>query len=204
MERETIEYKGYTINTFYDELHDSPRDWDNLGTMICFHGGYNLGDKTDLKSEDFNGWDELENYLRKELQAVICLPLYFYDHSMQSISTVSFLGRAHHADWDSGRVGFIYATQEDIKKNWDVKRISKKRIADTERILRSETETYDEYIRGNVFGFTVEDAEGNNIDSCGGYLGDDYYDEMVNEAKSTIDYTIKELKKELSAGVTLG
>ena len=26
-------------------LSDDPRSWDNIGTMVCFHSRYNLGDK---------------------------------------------------------------------------------------------------------------------------------------------------------------
>lgn len=204
MEKETIEYKGFNINTFYDDCPYCPREDDNLGTMACFHNRYTLGDKVEFSTDDFNGWDEMEKHIRNKLGAVVCFPLYLYDHSQQSISTESFCGRAVHAEWDSGRIGFIYATKEDIRKNWVVKRVSKKLLKDTERILKSEVATYDQYIQGNVFGFNIEDAEGNRIDSCGGYIGEDYYDNMVAEAKSTLDYHIKELKKEISTASNLG
>lgn len=37
---------NYKINIIQDDDPiDSPRDWDNLGTMICFHRRYTLGDK---------------------------------------------------------------------------------------------------------------------------------------------------------------
>lgn len=38
------DYKGYTIKIYHDEDAESPRDWDNLGEMVCFHRRYNLGD----------------------------------------------------------------------------------------------------------------------------------------------------------------
>jgi len=44
-----------------DEDAEDPREFDNLGIMVCFHKRYNLGDKTDLSSDQFNGWDELED-----------------------------------------------------------------------------------------------------------------------------------------------
>lgn len=47
---------------------------------------------------------------------VVMLQLYLYDHSGISISSSSFVGRAHHADWDSGPVGFIYCTKERFLK----------------------------------------------------------------------------------------
>jgi len=44
----------YRLDVIYDETARSPREWSNLGKMICFHGRYDLGDKHDYKSpEDF-------------------------------------------------------------------------------------------------------------------------------------------------------
>ena len=48
---EEIEYKGYTIKIHYDEdCQDSPRDWDNLGTMMCIHNRYSLGDEHNYRN----------------------------------------------------------------------------------------------------------------------------------------------------------
>lgn len=46
-EYETIEYKGHTITTGFEDdgsIFD-PRDGDNLGTMNCSHGRYTFGDE---------------------------------------------------------------------------------------------------------------------------------------------------------------
>ena len=45
------------------------------------------------------------------------LPLYLYDHSGLAMSTGSFLGRALHAEWDSGQVGFIYMDKNTALEN---------------------------------------------------------------------------------------
>ena len=44
---DTVLYKGYTIHIENDEVdeHHNPRDWDNVGRMICWHSRYNLGDE---------------------------------------------------------------------------------------------------------------------------------------------------------------
>ena len=35
---------GYEVKYLrFDELPESPRDWENLGTMLCLHKQYNLG-----------------------------------------------------------------------------------------------------------------------------------------------------------------
>jgi len=104
---------------FQDEHPESPRKWDNLGTMACFHRRYTLGDEDiPFSSDDFNGWDEMEAYIYKELKALIVLPLYLYDHSGITINTTGFSCR-----WDSGQVGFIYITKDKIMKEYNVKRI---------------------------------------------------------------------------------
>ena len=72
---ETMDYKGYKIETEQDVNAEDPRDWGTLGTMVCFHKRYTLGDETDLKSKNFDSWDEVKKYLYEELNAVIVLPL---------------------------------------------------------------------------------------------------------------------------------
>lgn len=37
-------YRGCTIRIESDDSPESPREYDNLGTMVCFHSRYNLGD----------------------------------------------------------------------------------------------------------------------------------------------------------------
>ncbi len=34
----------YRLKIENDDWADSPREWDNLGHMICWHRNYNLGD----------------------------------------------------------------------------------------------------------------------------------------------------------------
>jgi hypothetical protein len=148
----------------------NPREDENLGTMICFHRRYTLGDKTELNSDMFNGWEELYNHLIKEKKAIIILPLYLYDHSSISMKVGSFQGLLPqgHAEFDSGQVGFIYCTKDDLKRIG----ITKNRA---EKTLRAEVEIYDGYIQGNVYCIVKEtynsDKEQIDYDTCGGYFG---------------------------------
>jgi len=36
---------GHTIKIYIDQDAENPRDWDNLGTLICGHSRYQLGDQ---------------------------------------------------------------------------------------------------------------------------------------------------------------
>ena len=170
----------------------SPREWDNYGIMVCGHRRYNLGDAHDIPLDSFNSWEEVEDFLVRNEGAVVILPLYLYDHSGISMSTQSFSGRAHHADWDSGQVGFIYATRESIKKMQGWTKLSKERLTKVEGYLRGEVEEYDKYLRGDVWGYEiiVDDVA---VDSCWGIFGEEYAKE---EAISNATYCLTKALKD--------
>jgi len=167
---------GNSIKVLIDEDPQSPREWDNAGAMICFHRRYNLGDKSDLDSSDFSGWEELREYLVKEKDAVVILPLYLYDHSGLTMATTPF-----HCPWDSGQVGFIYISRAKAVAEWGKKVCTAKVKEMAMKYLEAEVETYDQYLREEVYGYVIEDSEGNHIDSCWGFYGKDY---MISEAKA--------------------
>ena len=175
---ETYKLKnGKTLEIVQDNNPDSPREWDNMGTMICFHGRYNLGDKHNYDHKDYSGWEEMETAIIKNESPAVILPLYLYDHSGITISTSPF-----SCGWDSGQIGFIFVSKEKLKKELNVKRITKDIIQRAEKCLLGEVNTYDQYLTGDVYGYKVIDEQGNEEDSCWGYYGEDSIkDEFKNE-----------------------
>ena len=147
---ETIEYKRYTIGIWNVEDPMDPRkDWDNLGTMICLHRRYRLGDE---HSYDLEEARELEAQIPK--RGGVVLELYMYDHSGITISTSPF-----SCPWDSGKIGFIFVDAEKIRKEYGWKRITKARREKIEAYLESEVKTYDDYVTGNVYRNTLKDTD---------------------------------------------
>lgn len=63
----------YRLQIQQDEGYESPRDWDgNLGTMVCFHSRYDLGDKHNYNSvEDFLKYLIEDVYSYSELYDVL-------------------------------------------------------------------------------------------------------------------------------------
>lgn len=190
-----------TLKIYQDTDTDSPRDWDNLGRMVCFHRRYNLGDKHDYKQSDFKSWVELESELMKQ-GATIIMPLYLYDHSGITISTAPFSCR-----WDSGQVGFIYCTREDIKKNWNIKKVTQEKREHARRILEGEVKTYDQFLTGEVYGFVIEKEvkcdecghiEDDHIDSCWGFYGSDVANNGILDYLDEADRA--EVKRQLGGG----
>lgn len=137
---EKIEYRGYTIKVSLDECvqEEGPRDWSNVGTMVCWHRRYKLGDEQPSCDPDEYQLGlipgEVESVLLADTdyydlpeaieespeikdavdrwfdENVVMLQLRLYDHSGISMST----GNSYpfNCPWDSGRVGFIYCTME--------------------------------------------------------------------------------------------
>lgn len=167
----TIEYKNHIIKIVQDDCPESPREWDNLGTMYFLHKRYNLGDKHNLDSEDIQAIENDENY--------ISLPVYMYEHSGYTIRTYPF-----SCSWDSGKLGIIAIHKDKVKKEFGKKRISKKLRAKIIEYLDNEVKTYDDYLTGNCYGYQIEDLTGNQIDSCYGFIGD--MDYCLNEAKACL------------------
>jgi hypothetical protein len=102
---EILEHAHGTIEIVQDMDPIDPRENDNLGTMLCYHRRYDLGDSKDRKEY----WPNPEDAKAlAEREDVVWLPLYMYDHSGITISTAPF-----SCPWDSGQLGIIFITKDD-------------------------------------------------------------------------------------------
>lgn len=231
----------YKLKIKQDTYPDSPRNWDNLGHMVCWHNRYNLGDENRRDApedwlrelaenldpsladrlaywEEGNGWTQLYNKASEPMAAVaaadrkvqelimavidkhtVMLPLYLYDHSGLSMNTGGF-----SCPWDSGQVGYIYATREAILKEFSVKKLTEEPRAKVERILRGEVKTYSQYLEGDVYGYVIYEIDeecdcdpepwltsctctshAEVVDSCWGYFGSD---DALEEGRSVLKH----------------
>lgn len=158
----------YTVTVFYDPEPCDPREWSNVGTMVCGHRSYTLGDVQVRPGERWEAPDD----------AAIILPLGLIDHSGISMYVG---GGAHPHDpggWDSGTVGVIYMTRDTLNTDFggDVEKGTE--------ALELEVKTYDQYLRGDVYGFVVEkrvpccetchhEPDDELVDSCWGFFDPD-------------------------------
>jgi hypothetical protein len=147
--------------------------------MACWHHRYNLGDIQPKESP--------EEWLKGNApNGSLVLSLYLYDHSGITMRTSPF-----DCPWDSGQVGYIVATPENIRKYTNRKLITKKLRANVEKWLKQEVSIYDDYLNHNVWGYVIEGKNGDGEiadDSCFGFYGDDlegmkaYVDTKYHEA----------------------
>ena len=177
--------KKYTFEIGYDEHAYSPREWDNVTTMLCFHKRHtNLGDKHNIKAGDYNGWDEMEQAIREQYEVLDIAPLYCFEHGAIQLSTAPF-----SCPWDSGRIGFIIIE----KRNYEVC-IGKVEEATQDKFdsaIKGELQDYNKYLNGEIYEFKIFETEPCNLgcehktllDSIGGYYSEE---DAIDEAKNYI------------------
>lgn len=164
---------GYKVVVSIDPDPQSPREWDNIGTVVLWnHVRYNFGDENASMSY-LRGLEADEN--------VLWLPIYLYDHSGITINTTGFSCR-----WDSGQVGVIYCTKEQAVKEFGNKICTAKVRDKALKCLKGEIKDLDQYIRGEVYGFQVFDPQGEVVDSCWGYYGD--VDDCLKEGENFVEH----------------
>ena len=164
---------GYKVVVSIDPEPQSPREWDNIGTVVIHNRSrYAFADETADMHELLN-LESDKNH--------ISLPIYLYDHSGITINTTGFACR-----WDSGQVGVIYCTKADAIREFGNKVCTAKVRDKALKVLKAEIEELDQYIQGDVYGYQVFDPSGEVVDSCWGYYGDADY--CLKEGESFVEY----------------
>lgn len=220
---------GRILYIIQDEDPMNPRtDWDPLSHMVCWHRNYHLGDNA-IKGRDARKSfvplhasatnmfceiaglpypDEIRHskidkiymdfVVEQAHKKALILKLGLIDHSGLSMYMG---GGSHWADpggWDSGTIGFIYMSYEEAKAELMLKK--GENLEERMRlIMEGEVETYDQYLRGEVYGFRIcklvkfekknlstreveiiEEEE--DVDSCWGFFGSDPKESGIYEA----------------------
>ena len=205
-----FDHNGFVIEIDTDDFSDSPRDWDNLGTIIAFHSRYNLGDEGKFNDPDdaminliakcdatryeyYQHRLEYSGKSRKDLHqeiiehlekfGLVILPVYMYDHGGITINTIGF-----GCPWDSGQLGWIYVTKETWKKEFGWKRLTQLRREQLLASLRNEIDTYDKFLRNDTYAYRIYDQDENMIDNCCGFYDED---ECINEAMENCPKSLK-------------
>lgn len=170
---ETINYKGILIDTYYDEDYQTPSDWEDTDNFLVYdHRQFNVGVKG---FEPRNIFEQIQETKRFFYDGYFVFPVYAYIHSGVALS----LGRSVYPfndNWDVSSTGFCLIKRQ--KGSYSK--------VEAEKIARSIVDEWNMALSGDVYGYSSE------ADSCCGFYGREGYKRMVEEAKSEIDYYIKQ------------
>lgn len=196
---DTISYKGYTINIERDDYPSNPRkDWDPTSTIASFD------DTIENECDDRNYGDTVNTELNFEaikadyvfsVKMVAILPLHFKKYSYDcNLNTKG----------NGNQIGFAYISKEmweshmgwtDESSEWWQEHHKGKSKADVARnIIKSEIKTYNEYLNGKCYSFSIKGDD--HEDRCSGYYGDDHEESgLLDSAEESIDCHLNWLLK---------
>lgn len=183
-----LDNDGNLVTIHYDYNCDSPREWDNLGTFYTWCRNYYSPDKDapdfDELVESF-GFDSNKvtnpQQLANDLNAhgYIALPVSKYEHSGVVYRTGS--PEQFYDPWDSCYAGIIFVSCAKVRAEWRKQRVSQKLRNLIYEELAGEVNVYSEWAEGHCYWFEVTDKNGDRVDSCGGFIGDDAYTNGIVE-----------------------
>ena len=148
---EKFTHAELVVKIEFDSDPPNPRAWDSLGVMHCEHRRYRLGDGKSVRPTE-------------DMEVVVELPIYLYDHSGLAISSQPF-----SCPWDSGRLGIIYVTKERFLREYSTD--TPEHRAQALACLQQELDTYNEFLSGQVYTVLIETEEGVLLDSLSGIFG---------------------------------
>lgn len=202
---------NFTLTIHPDETPENPRDWDNLGTMICWHRRYTLGD-----SHSFAGVADWLISLLSEDTLKRKAKQFGYGDVFADIDIHSFADTHHqtlieeaakqylivpvylydhsglalrcypfHCRWDSGQVGFIHVSHRRLRQEYGVKRLSSQVQFKAKKVLELEVETCSQWVNGEIYGYQIENSAGDIVDSCWGFYGEE---EALNAGRESLSF----------------
>lgn len=157
---------GMSIDVYWNDYHgdESPRDWHHISTFITWEVD---GDSPDKNPYDdlydfftangvpYGSWFDNDWKIRKCLQylnkTLVCLPVYKYTHGGIEYSTEPF-----GCPFDSGLVGFIYVSKEDICKEHKTKQVGSALRKQIEEELTEEIQLYSAWAENASIEITDE------------------------------------------------
>lgn len=169
-------------------------------SRYCGEINHSIGFDKDYTDDDlFNELcDELGTeeklHLVEETGEVVLSSISMYEHSGITIWLGGTFGHPD-AQWDCSNIGFAYIEKSTAEKKQILKTLPNKDFKTWQEwawaMMESEMKVYDDYVRGNVYFYQIEDENGDVIDSCGGYIGDDAMKEQESEIHAIIDQHIE-------------
>ena len=162
LKKEIFETGGFTfiIEIHADDSPDNPREWDNLGQMVCWHRHNKIGDDHDhgdteeflryiSRLHDGEGYDTMDELLEKARETNLVVPIFMYEHSGISLNTGGFL-----CPFDSGQVGWAWVGHKELAEEWPGIPLEKL-IQKASDAIDGEVDTYSDYLNGNVYGYRI-------------------------------------------------
>ena len=170
---ETYDHAGCTIELHYDEMaweSNGPREWSNLGVMLSFDPREWSADRSIREHYCESEEEFVEEYLEGSTHHLL-LQYQDYGSSGQRLYVVDDFDIANGVIYDTPETRAECGTPDEL----------------IEECLRGEVADYDTFLQGENYGWVVR-RDGEVIDSCWGYLGDDGLEMAKQDAEASAEH----------------
>lgn len=190
-------YRGYDISIYPDYDTESPDNWGNEDVfLVAFHRNFSVerdgfseglcgsiyrGGKYEDESINHEARDTMKKYHVFNLEA--------YIHSGVRLA-IANEGNFPDRQWDVSLLGTVFVSKSEARTKKMAKELAQGLI-----------KTWNTYLEGSVYGFTVT-KNGEDVESCWGFYEDDTIEEssVLAEARSHADYDYEQrLKKHVQS-----
>jgi len=204
---------GIFVEVHYDEHGEAsnPREWDQLGVMVCGHPDYQLGD-VQLPRDHASSIEGLVEDLKSDHPGARNFhPLYLLDHSGLWMSMGERIDRIEEnpfgvdpGGWDTSLVGVIFTDDKRLEETGAPE-------DSIDQQLEGEVKEYSAWLEGAVYGYVVkqlvpvvvvtkesgalvsEETRSVVLDSCWGFVGETEY--ALAEGKAAAQHYVDEAAK---------
>jgi hypothetical protein len=222
---ETTEPPKRRIRIVHDDNAESPRDWDNLGTMACWHNRYDLGDEQSERDPlehmlylccEYDGdsaarveraideypypnnreeWREFDRWHAGIVTNLFDKHFVWLPLYLYDHSGITMSTGRFSCPWDSGQVGFIYVSKAKLRKEYGWKYVTEKRAQKIYEYLTGEVETYAQYLEGDVYGYVVEQYDSSTDEWEEGDSCWGFYGQDCESIAENSGFSVEEVKQ---------
>lgn len=169
-------------NGVYAEIHhdyDTEQPWseDDGIKIVILHRRYS----DPAEGECGKDAEEVRQWCKDNAREWFIMNLFMYEHS--AVALRAGYANPFSCPWDSGQVGIIALKKSEWGKG------KGERNAKRAKYAKDAAEYYGRWMNGETYGYILFNEDGEELDSCWGYIG---YDEVEEAAKESADYYVKE------------
>lgn len=167
---DTLEFEGgLTADIIVDQDVEQPFKGDDAVKIVVLHRRYPDPSEGTVGSDPA----EIARWCKKREKSWYVIPLFMYDHS----GTIYGVGQSNpfSCPWDSGRAGIIALKRQvyGVEGRDDDKMLER---------AKSIAEVYTDWANGSCYGYVLKDKDGEELDSCWGYIGREDVDSQAADA----------------------
>jgi hypothetical protein len=199
----SFKVNGLSVNIVHDDDAESPRQWDNMGTLVILDENLGLPCDGNHNKHDFKSIAALMAHL--QVNQSVWLPVFFRDGYTKSIETnvaemvrqkIAYSNLPEDAEsdaieelWPRGQCGVIFIDSDKVAHEYGDD--TPENRAKALECLKGEIDTYNQWLAGDIWGYEIERIEvckscecskNTFVDSCWGFYGLEY---AIEEAKQS-------------------